>query len=397
MQTSYKKEDVTLLLKDITGLVTPLPAEEREKLIQQGRHYSEMLPIEYVPTEKYMQIYHQTLKQFAGAVADSVAVLAEKVAVRRGMDVVLVSLARAGIPIGILLKHYLERYYGIDAPHYSISIIRGRGIDDNAMQYLLRRYAPNQLLFVDGWIGKGAILRELQQDIAAYHGVLPEIAVLSDPADMVEFCGTHEDILIPSSCLNCTVSGLISRTFLREDVIGKNDFHGAVYYGEYQDSDLSYQFIEAIEREFPEKKSEIRNHKKNNEEMQKSDEKEETQYLKKNDEEMRESNAKNKPIIEEESGKNIQKCAKTTGLQEVEKIAAEFKVSDINLIKPGIGETTRVLLRRVPWRVLVDERYRSAPELEHLLQLAKEKNVPVRFYPMTHYKACGIIRKMADT
>lgn len=62
MQTSYKKEDVTLLLKDITGLVKPLPADEREKLIQQGKHYSEMLPIEYVPTERYMKIYHQALK-----------------------------------------------------------------------------------------------------------------------------------------------------------------------------------------------------------------------------------------------------------------------------------------------------------------------------------------------
>ena len=44
------EEDVTLLLKDITGLVKPQPTKERERLIQSGRHYSEMLPIEYVPT-----------------------------------------------------------------------------------------------------------------------------------------------------------------------------------------------------------------------------------------------------------------------------------------------------------------------------------------------------------
>ena len=44
-------------------------------------------------------------------------------------------------------------------------------------------------------------------------------------ANITDLCGTHEDILIPSSCLNATVTGLISRTFLRADIIGKNDFH----------------------------------------------------------------------------------------------------------------------------------------------------------------------------
>ena len=52
MRSSYSKEDVILLLKDITGLVQPQPTEERERLIQAGRHYCEMLPIEYVPSEK---------------------------------------------------------------------------------------------------------------------------------------------------------------------------------------------------------------------------------------------------------------------------------------------------------------------------------------------------------
>ena len=41
MRSSYREEDVILLLKDITGLVQPQPTEERERLIQSGRHYSE--------------------------------------------------------------------------------------------------------------------------------------------------------------------------------------------------------------------------------------------------------------------------------------------------------------------------------------------------------------------
>ena len=62
MRSSYKEEDVILLLKDITGMVSPQPTKERERLIQAGRHYCEMLPIEYVPSEKYMQAYRDALK-----------------------------------------------------------------------------------------------------------------------------------------------------------------------------------------------------------------------------------------------------------------------------------------------------------------------------------------------
>lgn len=353
MRTSYKREDVILLLKDITGLVQPQPTEERERLIQFGRHYCEMLPIEYVPTEIYMQVYEEALKVYAAPTAAATASLAETILRKRGPKTVLVSLARAGIPIGILLRRYLQQNCQVELPHYSISIIRGRGIDHNAMQYLLDRYEPQQLLFVDGWIGKGAILNELQKEIAAFSGVPPEIAVLADPANVTDLCGTHEDILIPSSCLNCTVSGLISRTFLRSDVIGEKDFHGAVYYGELAASDLSYAFIEAIEKYFPQGKA------------------------------VRDGLAEQEPL----SG---------TGMEEVQKIAEAFRITDIHFIKPGIGETTRVLLRRVPWKVLVDARWKDDQALRHVFRLAEEKNVPVAYYPLRHYKCCGIIKKLAD-
>ena len=348
MRSSYSEEDVILLLKDITGLVSPQSTEEREKLIQSGKHYSEMLPIEYVPTEKYMKVYYEALESYSKTVAEAVGKLSDKIIENKGREVVLVSLARAGIPIGILVKRYIRYKYSIDVPHYSISIIRGRGIDDNAMKFLLGKYRPEQLLFVDGWIGKGAILNELKKDIEAYKGVSSDIAVIADPANVTELCGTHEDILIPSSCLNSTVSGLVSRTFLRSDIIGKDDFHGAVYYGELADSDLSYDFINAIEKEFS---------------------------MENNDDGI---------VIEGQ------------GIDEVREIGKVFGVDDINLIKPGIGEATRVLLRRVPWKVLIDQRYKGDPQLGHLVRLAEEKNVPVEYYPLTHYKCFGIIKKIAD-
>lgn len=54
MNSSFLKDDVILLLKDISGLVEPLPTAEREKRIQSGIHYSEMLPLEYRPSEEYI-------------------------------------------------------------------------------------------------------------------------------------------------------------------------------------------------------------------------------------------------------------------------------------------------------------------------------------------------------
>ena len=187
MRSSYSKDDVTILLKDITGMVKPQPTQEREKLIQSGRHYSEMLPIEYVPTQKYMEVYEQALLQYAKPVANAVGVLVDKIMQKRGKSVVLVSLARAGIPVGILLKRYIRYKYKQDVPHYAVSIIRGRGIDKNAMNYLLERYEPSRLLFVDGWIGKGAILRELEKDLEEYEGVSKELAVLAESGQCLRF------------------------------------------------------------------------------------------------------------------------------------------------------------------------------------------------------------------
>ena len=251
MFSTYQSQDVTILLKDITGLVTPLGTREREARIQSGVHYSEMLPLEYEPSPAYLAAYHDALERYAGITAEAVARAAEQIWESRGRQCALVSLARAGTPIGILIRRYLQGRYGADLPHYTISIIRGRGIDRNAMAYLLDRHAPGDIQFVDGWTGKGAIQRQLDAAMTDYPGVSPGLTVLSDPANVAAICGTHDDFLIASSCLNSTVSGLLSRTFLRGDIIGPGDFHGAAFYRELKDQDLTYQFIDTIQAHFP--------------------------------------------------------------------------------------------------------------------------------------------------
>ena len=104
MFSTYRPEDVTILLKDITGQVKPMGTRERERLIQGGRHYSEMLPIEYEPTEKYLKAYYDALGRYARITAEATASVSEKIYGQKGKDAVLVSLARAGTPIGILIR-----------------------------------------------------------------------------------------------------------------------------------------------------------------------------------------------------------------------------------------------------------------------------------------------------
>ena len=347
---TYKREDVTVLLKDITGMVEPLGTREREARIQSGVHYSEMLPIEYEPSPAYLTAYHDALARYAGLVAQAAARVAGQIWREKGERTVLVSLARAGTSAGVLIKRYLSLRYGVSPAHYTISIIRGRGIDRSAMDYILARHRPEDLQFVDGWTGKGAIQHELDLAMEGCPGVDPGLAVLSDPGCLAKLRGTYDDLLIPSSCLNSTVSGLLSRTFYREDIIGPRDFHGAAFYRELMDQDLTYPFLDAVSSRFPQ----------------------------------------TAPLPEEPP------VFSHTAAEEVAGICAHFGIGDRNLVKPGIGEATRVLLRRVPWMVLVRS-LDDESHLGHLYQLAEEKGVRLVEQPLEHYRACGLIRALADS
>lgn len=70
----------------------------------------------------------------------------------------------------------------------------------------------------------------------------------------------------------------------------------------------------------------------------------------------------------------------------------------INFIKPGIGEATRVLLRRIPWKIVVNRNSAGADELEHIHRLAEEKGVPYEIsrVDLGSYKVCGLIKNLAD-
>ncbi|WP_391572398.1 cysteine protease StiP family protein [Cohnella sp.] len=357
---SYKPEDVVFLLKDLSNVELERGTEDREEAIQSGTHYSEMLPIEYRPSDDYIQLYRETLLATANKVAEAVAVVSEQIVARRGKSVVLASLARAGTPIGVLIKRYLQTFHGLDVPHYSISIIRGKGIDENALKYMLRRHPDGNIQFVDGWTGKGAIRKVLIEACGSFYdryGVRlnDDLAVLADPGCCSATYGTREDFLIPSACLNSTVSGLVSRTVLRDDLIGQDDYHGAKYYRELAEDDLSNEYVDTIEAQF---------------------------------EAVREAaKAKAEQLLSD-----AEDPVTWQGERDIRAIQRDYGIADVNLVKPGVGETTRVLLRRVPWKILVDDK--SNPNLAPILLLAADRGVPVEEYPELTYSCCGIIKPL---
>ena len=350
---SYQADEVGWLLTDLSDVPLEAPTEEREEAIQSGgAHYAESLPIEYQPTEEYQRLFAAALDESAARVAHAVGLVTELVLAERGQDVVLASLARAGTPIGILMRRWAQHRHNLVLPHYALSIVRGRGIDTRALDHLALRHDPGSVVFVDGWTGKGAIVRELTQAIEDFgHGFVPELAVLADTGWCTSTFGTREDFLIPSACLNATVSGLVSRTVLNTRVLRPGEFHGAKYYRDLVHADVSARFLDAISARFTDVADAV---------------------------------AAEVPALQ-----HADRTPTWAGWQAVEQLSEQWGIGDVNLVKPGVGETTRVLLRRIPWRVLV--RPGSGAELDHVLLLAEQRGVEVTEVPDLAYRCVGLI------
>ncbi|MFC9389705.1 phosphoribosyltransferase [Streptomyces venezuelae] len=359
--SSYAPQEVGWLLQDLSDVELEAPTEEREEAIQSGgAHYAESLPVEYQPSARYQELFHAALETSAARIARAVGTVTETVLAERerpGHRPVLVSLARAGTPVGVLMRRWAQARHGLDLPHYAVSIVRGRGIDANALRWLAAHHDPADVVFVDGWTGKGAITRELAEAIKEFEvaegvkGFDPEIAVLADPGSCVRTYGTREDFLIPSACLNSTVSGLISRTVLRADLVGPNDFHGGKFYRELAGADVSNTFLDAVAARFDEVAAAV-----------------------------------------DTDVKNLLAADRTPtweGWAAVERISEEYGIHDVNLVKPGVGETTRVLLRRVPWKILAKRG--ADADLAHVRLLAEQRGVPVEEVDELPYSCVGLI------
>ncbi|WP_153163683.1 cysteine protease StiP family protein [Zoogloea sp. 1C4] len=357
---SYRPSDVEFLLKPITiDFIADL--EFKESLIQSGtRHYSEMLSPEKVPSERYLGLFHDAHQRNRAQLSGDCLRLAQLLHEKHGSELTLVSLARAGTPIGAVLRHLVARISGTPPAHYSISIIRDRGIDTAALSEILARgHRPQSIAFIDGWTGKGVISRELTKAIAQYnrsHGTAIDsgLNVLTDLAGSAALAASSEDYLISSSILNSTISGLVSRSILNEAIL-PGEYHGCVFFGDFAQYDLSQWFVDDVV-------AGAIGHLEN-------------------------GGAPKSPQL----SRPAQTAISCGYMKEAMSL---YGITDENLIKPGIGEATRVLLRRFPQRVIV----RDCHDLKvvHLLALAEEKAVPVETDATLPYNAVSIIRSARD-
>ncbi|MGR8940394.1 MAG: cysteine protease StiP domain-containing protein [Gammaproteobacteria bacterium] len=358
---SYSAADVEFLLTPIE--IEDTPVARKEALIQSGqRHYSEMLTHEALPSDAYLQLFHDALALNGRRMAEHLLRLARRIDRLRRDQITLVSLARAGTPVGVLLKQVLKGYFKREATHYSVSILRDRGLDQNALRYILQRHATESLVFVDGWTGKGVIARQLADsldDFAASDGIrIPaDLFVLTDLSGAAAVAASSEDYLIPSCVLNATVSGLISRSIWRHTPDNSEGFHGCVYYQAFESYDLSNYFIEKM-----------------------------LEWV---------AAAHREPAAAEPERLLDRDALRTASQAFLEKVAQHYSLSHYNYIKPGIGEATRVLLRREARLLLLKSA--EAEAVRHLLWLAQAKSIPIEVRKDLPYCAAALIKEVKST
>ena len=294
------------------------------------------------------------VSKYKQRLANEVAQLARKIFQQKGSEITLLSLARAGTPIGVLLTRALKYYFNANVTHYSISIVRDKGIDEAALEYIEQQgHSAGSILFVDGWTAKGVIAKELKASVAKWNKmhdfiISDELCVISDIGGVADIVATTDDYSIPSGILNSTVSGLVSRTILLKQYQG---FHQCVYYSHLEEHDLSNWFVDQISSLFL----------------------------------TIDPKSQPKDSLLENSTQERNEAM----LNYVNKLMARYEVQDINRVKPGIAEATRVMLRRIPRLLLV--RDLSNMNISHLLVLADEKNIQVVEDKSMPFNAVAII------
>ena len=399
---SYLASDVTVLLDIVDkDAVADVPVSQKEALIQSGqRHYSDMLTLEDAPSAMHEQLYIKALEQGKTRAATDIANLGYTLqqifqpSVNNDRPLILVSLVRAGLPIGVLLQRALadiDSSYSLPSIHYGISIIRDRGLDPVALQMILDSHPDSPIVFVDGWTGKGAIYQELARSLEVFANpshinfanifhqgkdVIP-LLTLADPAGVAWLAASIDDWLIPSGLLNSTVSGLISRSLYTEPNLGLHrrlipsgllnstvsglisrslytepnlGLHRSVFYDNLIERDHSLAFIDCIDA---------------------------TRRI------------LSTPLERLPTYK--QPRYQTANL--IDKLAIEYNVSNRNRIKPTIAEATRAILRRDPECILLASA--EHPDTILLRHLCAQRHIPIRVLgdKILPYQAITLIKQ----
>ncbi|MFC6592771.1 cysteine protease StiP domain-containing protein [Deinococcus lacus] len=343
----------TLSAQDVQVWLRPgspqlVSVAEKEALLRRGVSYGTLLTPEAPPSDHQVAAYHAALERNGERTGRLVAALTRQIL--QSERPVAVSLARAGTPVGCALRR-LARHWGRDLPHHTLSIIRGEGIDRAALAAVQQAHPGADLFFVDGWTGKGSISITLSQSLPS--SVPPRLAVLSDPAGVAELAATHDDLLLPHAALNATVCGLLSRTFVEDDAAGQapaqqgggspsSALHAARVEEALRPLDQTAEYLDALEN----------------------------------------LGLRAGPGTLPETVPRPSRPWET-----VLERAAAAGVTNPHLVKPGVGEATRVFLRREPAGLLL--RSQTHPDTQHLLDMAQQRGVPVHIIHDLPYLAAA--------
>lgn len=126
-------------------------------------------------------------------------------------------------------------------------------------------------------------------------------------------------------------------------MISETDFHGAVRYDKLKEIDVTNHFLNTIEAHF-------------------------------------------RIYQEIKPEQQSDSCVKEL----LEKIRNDFPVADINKVKLSIGESSRALIRRKPYKLLIKNI--ENPHLAFVLHLAKIKNVEICIYDTMDYECITLLK-----
>ena len=332
---TFDAADVTVELRAATPRLVQVA--QKEALLRQGVSYGSLLTPEGRPSAVQLAAYREALRRNGPRVAALTAALTAHLLAQVPQPV-LVSLARAGTPVGCAMTRFARRR-GAKLPHHTLSIIRGSGIDREALRRVRHAHPGATLVFVDGWTGKGSIADTLAASLPA--GVPPLLAVLSDPAGVADFAATHDDLLLPHAALNATVSGLLSRTFVDAGALA-GGLHGVRTEEHLRPDDLTGEYLDALD------------------------------------------------ALDTGADPPLSPGPRPVRPYDaVLALAAGLGVQDPHLVKPGVGEATRVFLRRQPAGLLL--RAAGHPDTRHLHELARAAGIPVTLHPNLPYLAAALI------
>jgi hypothetical protein len=167
-----------------------------------------------------------SIEREKAAVLGMVEALAQRVAAATPSAPLLVSILRAGVPVGALLARALGRHLAEEVPLVALSLFDGLGWDAVALEAALEDHPGRPVVFVDGWTSRGGVTGELRRSYERWtssgkpdftRGEGPRLAVLCDPRGLASFSALQADRFVPSSLFTAPETLGFSRGFATAD------------------------------------------------------------------------------------------------------------------------------------------------------------------------------------